>query len=251
VTNLKNSKKKWLIYGFLGVMGVVVIIGIGFTVWATDTNPVMEEAIAALRTSDAVRVDRNDWIIFSPVEREPGLGVIFYPGGRVDPKAYAPGMRRLAENGYLAIIVPMPLNLAFLDANRAAEVINAYPEIDTWVIGGHSLGGAMAASYVYTHPDQLDGLFLWASYTTESGDLSATQIPVLAIYASEDGLVEGEQGIEFLPATTEIIHIEGGNHAQFGYYGMQEGDGLAKISWASQQEEIINAMLAFLMKLSQ
>lgn len=232
-------------------MGLVVIIGIGFTFWATDTNPIMDEALAALKSTDTVHLDQTEWIVFYPLENTPHLGLIFYPGARVDPKAYAPSMRLLAKNGYLTIIVPMPLNLAFLGTNRAADIIDTYPKIETWVIGGHSLGGAMAASYVYTHPDQLDGVFLWASYATERSNLSTLELPVLAIYATKDGLLEVEQGVEFLPASAKIVQIEGGNHAQFGYYGIQEGDGVATISWDSQQNQIITAMLEFLETLSR
>ena len=236
---------KWLRVILGVILTLVVILVAGFLLWAYDTNPVMAEALAALETDDAVQVDRTRWIVFSPSGHTPDTGVIFYPGGRIDPRAYAPVIRALAEDGYLAVIVPMPLNLAITSVNRADDVIAAYPGIRTWYVGGHSLGGAIAATYISNHPDQGLGLYLFASYPAESVDLSAYDGPVQAIFVSEDGLTRVQQGVERLPPSIQIVVIQGDNHAQFGYYGLQDGDGTATISRAQQQEQVIAALLGF------
>jgi len=232
-----------------GIMLLLLALGLGFFLWANDSLQPMPEALLALQSDNLVQVEQGRWIAFSPVDQDPRLGVIFYPGGKVDPRAYAPPMRQLAENGYLAVIVPMPLNLAVFAPGRASDVIAAYPEIESWVIGGHSLGGTMAANFVNKNALLIDGVFFWASYPAGSDDLSALSTPALSIYASLDGLValeEIEASRLMLPAEARFTRIEGGNHAQFGWYGDQPGDNIAEISRESQQEQVLLAMIAWM-----
>jgi pimeloyl-ACP methyl ester carboxylesterase len=208
----------------------------------------MPEAIMALESDDTVLASQEEWIVFSPRESAPTMGIILYPGGHVDPRAYAPLAREIASDGHLVVIPPMPLNLAVLDIRVADEIIQANPNIETWVIGGHSLGGAMAAEYVSARKSSVDGLFMWASYSAENTDLSGfTNLEVLAIYGTEDGDVEGIRASrERLPPNTVWVEMDGANHAQFGWYGEQPGDGVATMSREAQQEIILENTAAFL-----
>ncbi len=158
----------------LFLIGIMLIVGAaGFILWAETPAGAMPEAQAALQSEGDVRVEMDGrWIVFTPADSEPTTGLIFYPGGRVDPRAYAPAARQIAAEGYLVAIVPMPLNLAVFGADAAADVMKAYPEIQNWAIGGHSLGGAMAASFAKDHSDEISGLALWAAYPASSDDLS-------------------------------------------------------------------------------
>jgi pimeloyl-ACP methyl ester carboxylesterase len=175
------------------------------------------------------------------------VGLVIYPGGRVDPRSYAPLARTIAEAGYLVVIPPMPLDLAVLAPDRASDVMAAYPEIEQWVLGGHSLGGAMAAKYAHDNPSLVSGLVLWAAYPADSDSLKGLAIPVLSIYGTEDMGLDGiEAGRDLLPDETQWVVMEGGNHAQFGWYGDQRGDGEATISRIEQQERIADETLAFL-----
>ncbi len=244
------AKKWWLIGGLLAALALVAA---GFLIWTQTPLGPMPEAMAALETDCAVRVEQEPWLIFWPQDRSPSGGVILYPGARVDPRSYAPAARALAGEGYLAVITPMPLNLAFFDPNAAAEVMAAYPKIESWVVGGHSLGGAMAARFAEANGDLVDGLALWASYPADDGLSTRGEPAVLSIYATNDGLSSVED-IEAsranLPADTRWVEIRGGNHAQFGWYGEQPGDGQATISRLEQQEQIVAATAGFLEKLS-
>ena len=156
----------------------------------------------------------------------------------------------LAARGTLVVIVPMPLNLAVLAPGRAAEVIEAYPEVGVWAVGGHSLGGAMAANFARRNAGVVDGLVLWAAYPASSDDLSAREdLAVLSIYATLDGLMTDVERIASegrLPASTCWVEIVGGNHAQFGAYGVQRGDNPATLSASAQQVRIMEATAAFL-----
>ena len=245
-----RNRKIWL--GIL--LGVVIIFGlgiIGFFGWAGNSQPATAEALASLESDELVRVETEPWIVFIPQNQDPTVGFIFYPGGLVEAEAYAPSIRAIAESGYLAVITPMPLNLAVLDSSAAADVIAAYPDIKTWAIGGHSLGGSMAASFADQN-SAIAGLALWASYPAESNDISDQSIAVTSIYGTLDGVATTEKVLAakpLLPQNTTWVPIEGGNHAQFGSYGPQDGDNPATISQKEQQIQVIEATLAILSKL--
>ena len=171
-------------------------------------------------------------------------GIIFYPGGKVEFHSYLPLMTLCAQKGAACFIVKMPLNYAFMDKKAADKFPALYPDIKTWYLAGHSLGGAMAASYIADKSDNYEGLILLAAFSTR--DLSETNLKVLSIYGSKDGVLNMEKYQEYksnLPAEsadgdgnglTEKV-IEGGNHAQFASYGAQKGDQIPDISGEEQQ----------------
>lgn len=211
-------------------------------------------ALAALESGEDVLVTQGDLVVFQPASAEPAGGLIFYPGGRVDARAYAPALREIAAQGYLVVLVPMPLNLAVFAPMRAAEVIDAYPRVSRWAVGGHSLGGSMAASFAYSNPDCVHALVLWASYPPEGNDLSASGLPVVSVYGDRDGVLSREafQGTRaLLPPGTRWVEIEGGNHAQFGSYGPQAGDGAPALSAAEQQARAVAATLDLLQAMGE
>jgi hypothetical protein len=223
---------------------VVLAVG-GFYGWTRVARYAAFPEAAAVAARAATE---RGWYVFPP-PGEPIAGFVFYPGGLVDAAAYAPLMRRLADGGALAVIVPMPLDLAVLGVGRAAEVVAAFPRVEAWVIGGHSLGGAMAAEFVKRNPTAVAGIVLLASYPATSTDLSALPIRAVSTYGSENGVTpqEGfEASLARLPPGTELVVIDGGNHAQFGHYGPQAGDGVAAIDREEQQRQAAETVLAFL-----
>ena len=240
--------KKWIKKIAFGIVLLLVVAMVAVIWWGNNPLEAMPEAIKALDSDHTVLVSSEEWIVFSPRENSPTMGIILYPGGHVDARAYAPLARGIAEEGYLVVIPRMPLNLAVFDRRVADEIIQINPNIEIWVIGGHSLGGAMAAEYVRANPSVLDGLFMWASFSAENTDLSGfSQLKVLSIYGTEDGGVEGIRASrERLPQNTVWVEMDGANHAQFGWYGAQSGDGVAPISREEQQEIVLEKTLAFL-----
>jgi hypothetical protein len=233
--------------------GVALAAELGFVIWAETPLGPMPEAVAAMVTDERVTVVQNDVIVFRPNGTTPTVGLVFYPGARVDPVSYAPPMRALAAQGFLVAIAPMPLNLAVLDSDRAAGVIGEFPEIRRWAVGGHSLGGAMAAAFVASEPAAVEGLALWAAYPSSGDDLSAWDGRVTSVSATEDGLTTPEDIVRtrpLLPARAESTIVEGGNHAQFGWYGEQRGDGVAVISREDQQAQTVAATLRLLRALA-
>lgn len=230
------------------ISSLIILIISSFFIWASISYKPMEEALDALESTDLVDVSITDYIVFTPKNTTPTTGLIFYPGGKVQPEAYAPLMLSIAEYGFLVIIVPPPFNLAILGQNEASNVISEFQSIDTWAISGHSLGGTVAARYVYQNPILVEGLILYASYPADSNDLSSYNIDVLSIYGSEDLILGSsiEDTIDLLPSAATIVEIIGGNHAYFGWYGEQNGDGVASISRIEQQSIVTNETVTFL-----
>ncbi len=192
------------------------------------------QTVFAPEKSITVTTLENGNILFMP--KKPVAGFVFYPGGKVEYTAYTPLMQACASKGIACILVEMPFNLAVFDVNAAEGIIGMYPEIEKWYIGGHSLGGSMAASFIDKNPQEYSGLVLLGSYST--ADLSQSGIDVLSVYGSEDGVMNREKYKEYLSNLpddfTEVV-IDGGCHAYFGMYGEQDGDGVARIT---NQEQI-------------
>jgi hypothetical protein len=246
-------KKSILIYLLISIAVLLAVISVAFLIWAGSPMQPMPEALAAMQASNVSQMEPEGWLVFRPVESN-GTGLILYPGARVDPRAYAPQALQIAEDGYLVIITPMLLNLAVFGINKADDVIAAFPEINIWAIGGHSLGGAMAAEYIAVHSDSVEGLVFWASFPSSSTDLSGLPIQVTSISASLDAFSTPdkiEASRPLLPVDTLWVVIEGGNHSQFGWYGLQPGDNPATISNQAQMDQQVTATIALLASLGK
>ncbi|MCJ7741943.1 MAG: alpha/beta hydrolase [Methanoregula sp.] len=222
------------------VLASALLVGvIGFIAWGMTPLGPTDQALAAMESGGDVTVqDIGDFVVFTPIANQPITALIIYPGGHVDYRSYAPIARQIASRGYLVSVVRMPLSLPVFGVNKAEGVIAAFPDIRYWVIGGHSLGGSMAASFAKNHPDEVQGLFFWASYPAGSDDLSTTDLKGLSTYGSNDMVLTMgtlNSTLVLLPPGTIRQVIEGGNHAQFGNYGPQPGDGVATISVEDQQ----------------
>lgn len=225
----KSYKKLWVTLAIIAVLSLTAINFI--LVYINDYYKANEKALAALESSDGVEVvvDENHSVTFIPKHITAGL--IFYPGGKVEYTAYAPLMHELADNGILCILLHMPGNLAVLDADAADGYAGQYSNVTDWYIGGHSLGGVMAASYAAKHADAFGGVILLASYST--ADLSDLGLAVLSVYGSEDGVLKLDKYVDnrkHLPADAVEEVIDGGCHAYFGSYGAQDGDGVPRIT---------------------
>lgn len=243
------KSKKLLRYTLILLGSLLVIVTLSLVGWSKiGTYPAHPAAQAALQSSGQVAVSQGDWITFTP-QQETNTGLIFYPGGLVEPTAYASVLHKIAEQDILVVITPMPLNLAIFKVNAADKVIETYPEISTWVLAGHSLGGAAASIYAENNPAAIDGLALWDSYPPGSADLSDNNLLVLSIYSTKDGAPNPngfDEKRSLLPADAQYVPIEGASHAQFGDYGPQKGDVEPTISVAEQHDRVIQIMTEFI-----
>lgn len=236
----------------LGLLIVVVLALLGFVVWAETPLKAAPEALSALESDSNVTVIVDDsYIVFTPTNTDPTTAFVFYPGGRVDYRAYAAPLHKIAAQGFLVILLPVRLNLAFFDVNAADKAIADFPNIQHWVVGGHSLGGVASALYA-SKKNNLDGIVFWASYPADDA-LKNTKIKVLSIYGTQDmgGMEQFDSSRTLLPADAQFVVIEGGNHGQFGDYGFQPGDKQATIMRADQQSQVVDETVKFLRSIGE
>jgi pimeloyl-ACP methyl ester carboxylesterase len=227
----------------VAVIGLIVAVRVYMEPYPPDAT-----ALGALRGGGGVAVtESKEWIVFEP-ESGKQPDVLLYPGGLVRPESYAPLALSLAQEGYRTWIIKMPLNLAVFGINRAGKVIETLPE-QTYVIGGHSLGGAMAARFAAKHADTLRGIFFLAAYPDGKATLKSAPMQVLSLTGSEDGVMNRrayELGKAYLPEQTDYAEITGGNHAQFGSYGLQKGDNPALIPPDKQRSITVSLLVNWL-----
>jgi dienelactone hydrolase len=227
------------------MLTIAITVG-GCAIYVSDYYRADSVVIKSFTASHSVRANESSggFIVFEPID--PDAGFIFYPGGKVEYTAYIPLMSALAEKGLICILTPMPFNLAVLDMNAAKGMTDKYPEVDNWYIGGHSLGGSMAASFVADNSDDFDGLILLGSYST-----AEVTLPVLSVYGSEDQVLNREKYDKYKSninaSLTETV-IDGGCHAYFGMYGAQDGDGTPSVSNEEQIHLTVEEIIKFINK---
>ena len=205
------------------VLGFLILLGASYGYWRYDfpdrMHQVTPEALAALQSDAAVNVNQDEWIVFTPANASPTKGLIFYPGGECDERGYAEPLRKIAAAGYLVVLVPMPLQLAVFAPDSASDVIARFPEISSWAIAGHSLGGSMAARYTYHHPENIDGLLLWDAYAPD--DMTDSTKKIVMVHRSDDsGAVPPDYvaKLPLLPQQTEFVALIGAQHLNYGRF---------------------------------
>lgn len=238
-TEHKHKGKLKRFFIAMAVLLLLVLIGLACTVYLADFYHADQAAIEAVTASSTLHYQtlEDGTMVWEPEGATRGL--IFYPGGKVEATAYIPLLQACAEQDMVCVLVKMPFRLAVLDLHAADGIPERYPEVEHWYIGGHSLGGSMAAAYlVEDHADSYDGLFLLGAYS--AADLSHTDLNVLSVFGSEDQVMNREKYEKNrgnLPENFTEKVIDGGCHAYFGMYGTQDGDGTPSIRCEEQIEE--------------
>lgn len=242
----KRSRKAWprrKTILMTAVLGLVLMIVAALGYLSISYHP-DETALAAMNGSDSVtvRTVEGGYLFDGPCAEQ---ALIFYPGAKVECRAYAPLMLQLAEAGIDCFLADMPFNLA-LFGSRKADVFMRSFDYDSWIMAGHSMGGLMACVYAAKHEQAIDGIVLLAAYPP--GELPG-KVRALSVYGSEDRCMDRDMyrknTASLKDGLTEYV-IEGGNHAQFGDYGKQSGDGDAVITPAEQQARTVEIIMDFL-----
>lgn len=231
--NIFKDKKKRKI--FLSITIPLLILVLVSAFYLGDFYRADSKAVSAFAVSQNVTSEIVDGNIRVYKTENAETGLIFYPGGKVEYTSYEPLMMACAEKGIMCVLLEMPFNLAVFDVNAAEGIQAKFPQIKNWYVGGHSLGGSMAASYLEGNKEKFEGLVLLASYSTS--DFSETDLKVLSVYGSEDKVLNMEKYEENktnLPDDFEEYVIDGGCHAYFGMYGSQDGDGKPTVSNTEQ-----------------
>ena len=245
-----QKKPRRILKRVLWSVAIVLVVAVGGVLAWTQIGVMAAEPepLASVRENPAITVtDADQGIVLAPADGRSDLGLVFIPGAKVDPWAYAAILQGLAEEGVTGVITRPWLNLAFFDPRGLDAFTSAAPDVDVWGVGGHSLGGVRACQLA----DDADALVLFASYC--ANDLSGTGLPVLSLSGSEDGLSTPEKiadARDQLPADADMVEIEGASHASFGDYGPQDGDGTPTISRDEMHAEVTRLTDEFLAPLS-
>lgn len=241
--------QKFLKYalGAIVVLGVLALAGMTVATEVRRATPDID-AMAAVQSDARVAISSARWLVFQPTRTVPTVGVILYPGANCDVRGYAPVLRPLAEQGYLVVDVPMPFDFAIFAGNRALEVEKAFPGIRRWVLIGHSMGGAMAAQFVHSHPDAVSGLIVWDSYPPDYASLAGFKLPVWHIHRATPAGQAPEAFTRrrgLYPADSHWVPIPGGIHMYFGSFvgGAYKEQWQPSISRESQHEQVIAGTL--------
>jgi len=219
-----------------------------FFIYTSNYYHATTVAVEAMTNNQNITITyKDDMAIFSPDENASQVGLIFYPGAKVEYTSYAPLMTKLAKKGITCVLIKMPFNLAVFNVNAANNAMSEVSNITTWYISGHSLGGAMASAYAANNSDKLSGIILLGAYP--SSDLSKTNLKLLTMYGSDDDVLNRNKLSETkinAPSNSLYYEIEGGNHAGYGDYGVQKGDGTAAISGNEQQNIVTDKIIKFI-----
>lgn len=218
-------------YAWKIILGLLIGLIAGFFWYTSDYYRADEEAMTILDNAN----DVTEYDGYVELKANSDIGLIFYPGAKVESYAYLVLLNSLKEEGINVFLVKMPFNLAVFNINAADSIIEAYPNIKNWYIAGHSLGGAMASQYLDKNSDLFDGLIQLAAYP-----LNDSEENTLILYGSNDYILDLSNLEGF-----DAVNIVGGNHAYFGNYGEQEGDGVALITREDQQQTTIESILDF------
>ncbi len=233
----KHSRRHPLRAICIFILLLLVAASAGIYVYTADYYHAGETAISISQSEELK--EYAHWLeLTAESDKDEMTGLIFYPGAKVEYTAYLPLLKKLQAEGIHCFLVEMPLNLAFLGKNRAEDIITAHPEIDAWYMAGHSLGGAFASAFASDHSDEIEGVILLGAYLYGTYPVEKS----LTIYGSEDLVLNREK----ITYDTNVYVIEGGNHAQFGDYGVQKKDGTAKVSAEEQIEETVTLMTDFI-----
>ena len=245
-----TKKRSGKLLNALVIAATILMALVGaFALYVNDYYHADDEAIAIVAdengASDGVTVRNLSGKAIAFVPENPTSGLIFYPGGKVQPEAYAPLLEKCAERGILCVLVKPLFNLAILDTNVADGIQSQFPEIDSWYIGGHSLCGVVAGNYASHHTAEFDGIVFLASYPDV--DLSGFKGKSLSVWGDQDHVLKWddyENAKAKLPSASSELGIPGGNHSHFGNYGEHAGDGAASISREDQQQQAVDAIEA-------
>jgi len=234
---MKKEMSKRIRIGLIALAILAVAAAIVFYGYTLDYYRASDDVETWIQENqERIEVRNNLTIVYPEPVKDLEIGLIFYPGGKVEAKAYLPLLIQLADEGLTCGMPMMPFNLAVFNSAAADAVYDELPEIDHWILSGHSLGGAMASRYAGTAASKVDGLILMGAYPINEADL-----PTYALYGTYDIKLD----LEKLEAT-ETYEILGGNHAYFGNYGDQEGDGEAVISREKQQRIAVREIMSFI-----
>lgn len=244
---MKHKPPKWA-HILIGTGAGLLIIFVSSLWYLSIHYTAQDEATAVLADLSSAKVSEIEEGYFVD-GTDKNTALIFYQGAKVDAAAYLPLMKQLADKGIDCFLLKTPFDMPIFNRNAADKIIGKY-DYDTFLLGGHSMGGMVAAGYAAEHSDAVDGVVLLAAYPTET---ISDSVGMLSVYGTNDKVLDMEtydNAKQFFPVRCTEVIIDGGNHAQFGNYGAQSGDGEAEITAQEQQKQTAAAITRFVSEIA-
>ena len=241
-----QPKKRWLFTMPLNLCCLLLllfVVYVGYSLGHTSRAVGTLEEYQAACGEITIVLNEDDSVALLP-EESGDVGILFYPGASVEPLAYVPFLSLLAEEGYCVYVPSFPFGMAAFDPDAAEEIMAAHPEIEAWVLAGHSLGGRTVCGFAAEDGESVLGVVVISSRIDEA--LLDSELPVLVLYGDRDGIYGGVRADDLLPENTTVVCIPGGNHAQFGDYGRQLMDREATLPAEEQRRVGAAEILAWL-----
>ena len=223
---------------------LIITLGIIFMIWQFSTYQARDIPEEDYVSTDTINVHEDDDLLSFSVMDSELSELVFLPGGGVQPRAYVPLARNLAEEGFTVHIVKMPYRMPVWGYDKILDLFDW--ENGRFVLGGHSQGAKMAAQFAYEHPELPAALFLIATTHPRDIDMSHMSMRTVKILGDRDGLVESADvavNIPKLPIGSSLLTIEGANHSQFGHMGHLLMDGTPAISREEQQRKTVEILV--------
>lgn len=229
-----------------GVIGFTLLVFVGAIIWMSVPYSYQQQSIQQVLEANGTEATADGWLVFRPTEAN-GQGIIFYPGGKTVPQTFAPLMQALSEQGYLVVIVSMPLNTPYFGIDKAEQVIAKFGDVNNWHLIGHSQGGAAAAEFAKENQDKISSLVFWASYP--GSNISYLAIPTLGLSGAMDKVITPKK-VELArakyPGATRFVEIDGANHWQFGYFVASYSNEEGLISMEEQVQQVLGHTQLFI-----
>ena len=244
---LINKKKKLRLWLNILIPVAFVLVGTAssFLIYLNIYYHATDEVNPYLQSSALVEVcEDSRYYLFDNVENK-DKAIVFYGGAKVEEKSYAPMLSKLAEHGVDVYLVKMPFRLALFDLSASDSILSSNPYSAAYLMG-HSLGGTSASICLSKTAQHYEGIIFLASYPNQELD---DKYKALSIYGSEDAVLNRKQYEErssYFPEGYQTQIIEGGNHANFAYYGNQSGDNAATITREQQIDLTVSYVADFL-----
>ena len=229
---------------------VLILLVIGFLIWAAFPAGPQEVAKKALEGNELVKVEKLAGVLtFTPAVTN-GNCVIFYHGAHTKPEAYAPLLSLFASEGYTVFAPKFPFYLANLGKNKAGAIM-AKEELaggcSKWIGVGHSLGGYALSEYVAKNLEDFETvMLLGAKRISKNEGFSSYAGAIANVIGSRDEVVGQSRfwkNRTLLPSKAGIVTLPGGNHAQYGDFGTLIRDDEAEISAEEQWKMTLETLM--------
>ena len=230
----------------LSALAVAVIIFSVYLFNSLEYYKAGEAAAQNLEYDNVVVIDNGaSRILFDGPGTDKAL--IFFQGFQIEATAYAPIMHELAASGVDCIVLKMPLREAHLLEGAATYTLQNF-DYETWYIAGHGSGALAASEWASKNADKIAGIIMLGGYPEKDITEVSRAAIILGTLDSITDQTAMSEAMGYLPASAQVLGIEGGNYSQFADIELMELDTPATITPEEQWKQTVSLILSVIEK---